>query len=633
MKNRFTPAQARRLHLLTSFPLLSLLTLASPESRAETPTATDASLPAVVITANRIPTKLSDVIADVSVIDRAQIELAGQSSLIDMLSQQAGIQISRNGGYRSTTGLFLRGATSSQVIVLIDGVRIGSATSGGASIENIPLEHIERIEILRGAASALYGPDAVGGVIQIITREAESRQKISASIGAGSDGQKQANAAISGNVANLAYSFAAATERADGFTVIVNPNASGFNADADSFKSTSFSGKLSSKITAEHQLSLSVLHSKTDYQFDSLPSPNPLKLTKLTSDAWSHATLNNVNAQWQAQWLPQWKSTVVVAQSDDKSVTEYFRMSDHAFAGTGKFNTQRQQASWQNDVSLGKDQLSFTLEQRKESVDSTTNYSVRERDLHAAVLSYGLQRGDWDGLAVVRHDYNSQFGSFNNWSLSGAYKFLPAWRLVGNAGTSFQAPSFNQLYFPGFGNTALTPQRNRSNELGVKYQEGAQSFSAIAYQNEVQGFINPSTNAQSALATLRGLTLSTAWQIGATQYSASYDYADPRTKPNNLSLVRIARNTLNLNVQHQLQEVTLFGEFKLASEREDNNLSFNGRDTLGGYGLLNLGAKWILSQNLSVLMRANNILDKQYALANTYSTPGRNLFVTLTWRN
>jgi vitamin B12 transporter len=631
MKNQFFCKNTRHLPLLAGFPLLSLFSMVSTASHADT--SIDPSLPAVVVTANRMPTKLSDVIADISVIDRAEIELAGQGSLIDILSQQAGIQMSRNGGYRSTTGLFLRGASSSQVIVLIDGVRIGSATSGGASIENIPLEHIERIEILRGAASALYGPDAVGGVIQIFTREPEARQKMSASIGAGSDGQKQANAAISGNAAGVGYSFAVATERADGFSVIVNPNASGFNVDADGFKSTSFSGKLNSKLSKEHQLSLSVLHSKTDYQFDSLPSPNPLKLTKATSDAWSHANLNSVNAQWQAQWLPQWKSTIVVGQSDDKSVTDYFRINDHAFGGKSRFNTQRQQASWQNDVSLGGDQLSFTIDQRKEEVDSTTSYSVKERDLRAAVLSYGLQRGDWDALAVIRNDYNSQFGSFNNWSLSGAYKILSSWRLVANAGTSFQAPSFNQLYFPGFGNTALTPQRNRSNEVGVKYLTDAQSFSAIVYQNEVQGFINPSTNVQSALATLRGATLSAAWQNGATQYSASYDYADPRTKPNNLRLVRIARNTVNLRVRHQLQDVAIFSELKLASEREDSNLSFNGRDKLGGYALVNLGANWKITQDFSLLMRANNILDKQYALANTYSTPGRNLFVSLSWRN
>lgn len=634
MKKPFVSEYARPLRALSAVPLLSalsVLSFVSPESKAVD--AIDTSLPTVVVTANRTATKLSDVIADVSVIDRAEIELAGQSSLVDVLSQQAGIQISRNGGYRSSTGLFLRGALTSQAIVLIDGVRIGSATSGGASLENIPLEHIDRIEILRGAASALYGPDAVGGVIQIFTREPGARPQISASVGAGGDGQKKASASVSGNAAGIGYSVAVASERADGFSVIDNPNASGFNVDADSFKSTSFSGKLNSKISQVHQLSLRVMHSKTDYQFDSLPSPNPLKLSKATSDAWSHANLRSVNAQWQAQWLSQWKSTVLVAQSDDKSVSEYFRISDHAFGGMSRFNTQRQQASWQNELSLGQDQLGFVLEQRKEEVDSTTNYRVKQRDLRAAVLSYGLQRGDWDAFAVIRNDYNSQFGSFNNWSLSGAYKILPAWRLVANAGTSFQAPSFNQLYFPGFGNTALTPQHNRSNEMGVKYQEGAQTFSAIAYQNEVQGFINPSTNVQSALARLRGVTLSAAWQAGATQYSASYDYTDPRTKPNNLRLVRIARNTLNLRVHHQGRELAVFAEFKLASDREDNNLSFNGRDKLGGYGLLNVGANWKIAQDLSVLIRANNMLDKQYALANTYSTPGRNLFVTLSWRN
>jgi vitamin B12 transporter len=587
----------------------------------------------VVITATRTPTKITDISADVTVIDREELDLAGQSSIIDILSQQAGLQLTRSGSYRSSTGIFLRGATSSQTIILVDGVRVGSATSGVASIENLPLERIERIEILRGAASALYGPDAVGGVIQIFTRAPSTSMKYSANAGVGQDGQRQAGLNVSGTNSGIGYSFGASREQARGISVINNPAASSFNPDEDRFKTTSINAKLQGKIHANHELSLSALHSQSEYQFDGSPYPNPLKLNKLTSDAWNKGKLTSLNFRWQAQWLSNWKSSFSIAQGKEDSITDYFRISDRAFAGSGKFNTDRRQATWQNEIRLGSDLLSITAEQNRATVDSTEAYKVKQRTINSGLVSYALQRGDWNALAAVRSDENSQFGNFTNWTLSGSYQILPGIRAIASSGTSFQAPSFNQLYYPGFGNPLLTPQRNQSNEIGFKAQGKNLNYGAVVYQNEIKGFINPVTNVQSALANLRGVTLNAAWQYGATQLSTTYDYADPRTKPNNLRFVRIARNVMNFRVQHQVQNVNVFSELKFSSDRQDNNLSFNGRTTLGGYGLVNLGATWKVNQELTVLARINNVTNKNYSLANTYSTPGRNAFISATWSN
>lgn len=599
---------------------------------ANAQTATTPALQDVVITANRIPTKLTDVLADVTVLDRSELDLAGQSSLLDVLANLPGIQISRNGSYRSSSGVFLRGATSSQTVILLDGVRIGSATSGTPALENIPLDRIERIEVLRGAASALYGADAVGGVIQIITREPERKPVYTANVGIGSDGQRQASVALRGSASDLGYSLGWSRERADGISVLVNPLSSAFNPDRDGFQASSVDAKLRYQLSPQHQVSVGLLHSDTDYQFDGAASPNPLKLTKANTDARAYSTLNNLSAQWQAQWLPNWKSTLLLGTAEDQSVTKYFRSSDGAFGGSGKFNTDRRHASWQNDFSLGQDVLSFALEERREEVDSSMNYAVKARDLRGVMLSYALRAEDWSALAVLRSDHNSQFGSFTNWSLSGGYQLNPAWRAVLSAGTSFQAPSFNQLYYPGFGNPTLTPQQNRSNELGLKYREGHLNFEATVYQNDIRGFITPSTNLQSALAELRGVSLHGGWQFGASQISASYDYADPRTQPNNLRLLRIARHVANFRLQHQLSELSLFTELKFSSDREDNNLSFTGRDKLAAYSLLNVGLNWQINSQWALLLRINNLNNSHYVLANNYSTLGRNAFASLSWK-
>ena len=600
------------------------------------PTYAQLQLPQSVVTASRVPTPITDVIGDVSVIDRATLELAGQSSLRDLLSQLPGVQIAINGSYRSTTSVFLRGASTSQTLVLIDGVRVGSATSGGASFENMPLSRIERIEVLRGAASALYGPDAVGGVIQIFTREASQGLQADANIGMGTDGQQQAGASLRGTSGVFGYSFGVSREKATGISVISNPASSSYNPDEDGFSAASVDAKLTAKLNKEHMLSLNMLRSDTDLQFDGTPYPNPLDLTNLTSDARSRTKLNNATFKWDAQWLSLWHSTLLLGTSDEQSLGDYFRISDGAWGGNTKFNTNRRQVTWQNDIALDKDVLSVMLENRNETVDSSTAYTVTSRDVRSGLVSYAFNRSVWNALLVARNDDNSQFGKFNNWAVSGGYRITETVRAVASVGTSFQAPSFNQLYYPGFGNTALVPQRNRGRELGLKYHAGDVSMGAVVYNNDIQGFIVPSTNVQSSLAVLRGITLSGDVQSGDSSYSFSYDYSDPRSystnpKSNDLRLVRIARNVFNARVNHRFGDLSVFGEVKVSSDREDNNLAFNGRDVLPGYTVLNLGLNYKLQRNLSVLARLNNATDEKYMLANTYSTPGRNVFVSLNW--
>jgi vitamin B12 transporter len=359
-------------------------------------------------------------------------------------------------------------------------------------------------------------------------------------------------------------------------------------------------------------------------------------LTKLTTEARSQIKLNHATFKWDAQWLPQWHSALMVGTSDEQSLGDYFRISDGAFGGNTRFNTSRRQVTWQNDIALDKDVLSLMLENRNESVDSSTAYTVTSRDVRSALASYAFNHPGWNALLVLRNDDNSQFGNLTNWSVSGGYRMTESLRAIASLGTSFQAPSFNQLYFPDFGNKALVPQRNRGTELGLKYHAGDVSMGAVVYNNDIQGFIVPSTNVQSSLAVLRGVTLSADVQSGDSSYSVSYDYADPRsysTNPasNDLRLVRIARNVFNARVNHRFGDLGVFGEVKASSDREDNNLSFSGRDVLPGYTVLNLGLNYRLQRNVSVLARINNVTDEKYSLANAYSTPARNVLMSLNW--
>ena len=590
-----------------------------------------------VITATRVAVPLTQVIADVTVIDRSTLDKAGQSTLGDVLAQQPAVQWTSSGGYRSTTGIFLRGASSSQTLYLVDGVRIGSATAGGASVENIPLDRIERIEIVRGAASALYGPDAVGGVVQIFTRGPSDTPQWSATAGAGTYGQVQSGFTGRGRSGMWGYSLGLSQERGNGINVSANPASSSYNADRDGFSSTSVDARLTADLTKGQLLTLGVTQSDMAYGFDATPFPNPLALTAATTDAQAKPRLEALHVKWDAQWLPQWKSSVLLGKSSEQFVSAYYRIADGAFAGDTRFNTNRTQVRWQNDVTVwDKDVVSVGVENQSEVVDSSTVYTVSERTIHGVMGSYAMNRAPWNALLVLRRDENSQFGHFDDWALSGGYLLVPSLRAVASMGTSFQAPSFNQLYYPGFGKPTLLPQMNRASELGLKYQQEALRWSAIAYYNEIQGFIDPATNAQSSLGVLRGGTLSAEVERGDTRYTMSYDYADPKSysqtaASNDLRLMRVAYNVAQLRISHRVQAFDIFGEFKYTSDRQDRKVIGSGIDTLPEYSTLNLGATWALGKELSLLARLNNATDTQYMLANGYNMPGRNLFVSLTW--
>lgn len=580
----------------------------------------------VIVTASRLPQRLSEALADVSIIDRQTLQNAGLQSLGDVLANLPGIQFVTNGSYRSSTTVSLRGASASQTILLVNGVRVGSATLGSFSVENLPLERIERVEVLRGAAAALYGPDAVGGVIQIFTREPVDKLQKSAMTGLGSDGQGQFGASISGRSGDWGFNLGASHERADGINV-KTPNASGFNKDKDGYSFTSADARLQWTLNEMHELNLNALLSEGEYDFDGTPFPTPAGTNAGNLRAVNDPSVRQLSLDWGAKWNAYWSSNLKVGQSKDLSPSRYLRESDNTLAGDSRFNTHRQQFSWQNNLRIGNDSLSLIAEHRLDEVDSSTPYTVRERTMRGLVASYSKRAYVWDALLTARHDQNSQFGNFNTWSVSGGYKLNGDWRLVGNVGTTFQAPSFNQLYFPGFGNTALKPQEGKSQEIGIRYSAGSQRAGMVIYQNDVQGFINTATNVQSSLAVLKGATFNWDRSWSDTRLSTSYDYADPRLKPTNARVSRVARNLVRAQLNHRIGPWTPFAELRLSGDRFDSASNL----TLPGYGVFNMGTSYRWDKNWRIVGRLNNLGDKTYSLANGFTTPGRNLFVSLQW--
>lgn len=595
-----------------------------------------ASLETIVVTATRVPQPIEDVVADVSILTETDIQRAGQSSLRELLQRLPGVQMSGNGSYASNTSLFIRGAETGRLVILVDGVRIGSATSGTAPIENIPLSQIERIEVLRGPATTLYGPDAVGGVIQIFTRRGEAGLRVHADAGVGSHGLVKAGAGLDGAQGSLGYALSVATERADGISTLSNRNDPDYNGDDDGYRNTSVSGSLRWSLAPGHTLSTQWLASRATNEFDgtyfdpvtfaSSPPATTAARNKGRLFTWGVTLDNRIGEHWH--------SSVRLGLSDDKSDAIYTDTTTGQPFGHYRFDTQRRQLVWQNTFSLGPDRIVASLERLEDEVDGTVTYTVDERHTDSVLLAYTLDRGPWFGQVAARHDDNSQFGGFTTGSAALGYRLTKTLRLVGTVASNFQAPTFNQLYYPDFGNENLEPQRNQGREVALKYDSGAIHASLTLYRNRIRGFIDPATNTQTSRATMTGATLEAGWQHRHWTVNGSVDVLDAQEDPSGQRLVRRADRSAKLLVERHAGWGSAFVEWLLVSDRPDNDFTTfpSRRVRLGGYGLVHLGAQWRLaSSGWTLLGRVNNAADKDYTSAFGYSTLGRTAFLGLQY--
>ncbi|MBC7503154.1 MAG: TonB-dependent receptor [Herminiimonas sp.] len=584
----------------------------------------DQGMAPLIVTATRTPVAASDVLADNLVITADEIARFGQGSVADILRQKRGFELSRTGGAGAVTSMFIRGAANSQSVVLIDGVRVGSSTSGGAVWESIPLAEIDRIEVIYGPLSSVYGADAIGGVVQIFTKRGDGAPRATVSAGVGSRGARKLDAGISGSSEGerkLRYALSAATERDTGISAS-KPGAGSFtyNPDRDGYQKDSASGQLSLEWAKGHEAGATFLHSRLDAQYDG-------------GAGFDHRTmgaLNTVAVFSRDQILSNWSSIAQLAQSEDRAD------STSAF-GVSSFGTKQTHLSWQNNISIGNDVLQLLAEQREERVDTTTTDLNRKRTTDSFAASYQLQRGAHLANLAVRNDHTTQYGSNTTGSLAYGYRISPALRANASVGTSFRAPSFNELYFPGFGIESNAPEQGRNAEVGMVYETGASRLSATYYRNRITDLLvySPVCPIEQAThqygcaynintALLTGVTIGASQAIGNFTLQGSVDLQDPQDKTTGKLLPRRAQQHGTVSVSYKAGALNAGVEAILSGRRYDDAAN---RNRLGGYGLLNLYASYAFAPGWSAFGRWNNVLDKDYELARNYTTPGSNLFV------
>jgi vitamin B12 transporter len=571
----------------------------------------------VVVTATRIPQPVSSLLSDVRIIDSTDIANAGTQSLIELLQAQGGVEIATNGGPGQVSGVFMRGTNANHVVVLIDGVRVNSATSGTTAFENIPLNQIERIEIVRGPVSSLYGADAIGGVIQIFTRQGGNRTSLFAGLGTWNTQHYSAGFAREFGATRL--SIQAGYEDTQAFSATNDRNAFSFNPDNDPYRNKNLGANLSHTWAPDQELALRALVSEGAAHFDSGPG----------SDDVNHQRLATYALESRNKLFADWSSTLRLARGTDDIQT--------LGSFPGGFRTDQNQVSWQNNIAAGGGQIALGLEYRRENVDSSTDYSLTSRTIRSVFAGYSGVFGANLLQASARRDDNSQFGARNTGNLAYGYRITPDWRVSASAGTAFKAPSFNDLYYvsPYFsGNPELKPERATSRELAANYDNGRERAGLTLYQSQIRDLIAVDPTFSTVInvneAKIRGGNLHIGADVADYRLKAEVTREEATDAATGNLLPRRAKTFGTLSMARTVGALRFGAEIVASGERFDT-VSNSASSRLAGYALLNVRASYAFSTDYAVSVRWNNVLDKEYELARGYNTPGSNVFVSLEY--
>jgi len=607
-----------------AFALVSIHAVVAPSAWSA-----DAPADAVVVTATRRAQTADETLASVTVVTRADIERVQAHSVGDALRGLEGISVANNGGPGKETSLFVRGTNPSHVLVLVDGVKVGSPTLGLAALQDLPIDQIERIEIVRGPRSSLYGSEAIGGVIQIFTKKGGGELRPSASIGGGSYRTGYGSAGLSGGGDKAWFNVSASGFSTQGFDAcrgdpVTGQGCATIEPDRDGYRNVSSAFRVGYRFNADTEAEAYALNVRGYNKYDGTFSNE----SKIGQDVYG--------ARMRFAPSDTWRVTTTAGRYQDRS-SNYL---DAAFAN--KIDTQRDTLLLQNDLTIGKTQhasLGFDWQWDK-IIGDTGAYAVNARDNRGTFVQYQIGLGAHDVQASARHDDNQQFGGHNTGGLAWGYAVADATRLIASHGTGFKAPTFNDLYWPGAGNPDLKPETSRSTEFGVRGAPGRDRWSVTAFQTELDNMINWAPDGGGIW---RPSNVDSARIRGAeATYAVRSDHWDVRGQATGLdpvnrtsgatfgkTLVRRARQSARVDFDRRFglhsAGITVIGEGRRYDDA-DNTVA------LAGYALVDLRAEYRIDRDWRIQARAANVLDTHYETAAFYNQPGRSYFITLWYQ-
>lgn len=588
------------------------------------------SLDPVLVTGTRSPLPLSRLLADATVLDRADIERQGFGNLADLLSRQACIEIVRTGNPGSATSLFLRGANTQHTLLLVDGVRVDNQSgSGGAPWEAIPLAQIERVEIVRGSASALYGSDAMAGVIQVFTRKGEGAPSLQLGAALGSMGLAKGDLTLSGRHRTLDYALSAATEVSDGFNARPVNNDPSYTPDRDDWRQHSLQGRLGWQAAAGQRLEGLFSVSALNAGYDAAAKPRPGVDDRNLHDTQAARLL----------WSSTWSADLRSEFSTGRSRQRYETQTD----GRSTYLTETEVSQWaaQGSWRLGSHQLNALAERRE---DRLVNSGLRpstggraDRHQNALGLSWLASAGAWDAQLHLRRDDDSEFGGVSTGSAALGWRLASAWRAWASAGSAFRAPTLYQVFSefgPKAGQAALAPERGRNRELGLRWSDASSELSLTAYDNRIRNLISWDASfigrcdsawgcyGNLAQARLRGISLQGQTQLAGWRLQAGIERQDPTDTSTGKRLGRRAEQLVRVSVERDWQAFSAGAQLQAQGARFDDHANTR---PLGGYTLLHLQLGYRINAQTRLQLNIDNALDKAYETAKGFAQAGRSV--------
>ena len=591
----------------------------------------------IIVTESRIPTIVSESLSAISVITREDIERYQATDLYDLMSRLPGVSMLRNGVRGSATSLSIRGNQGDHSLFLVDGVRIGSATLGSATLGLINTNSIERIEVVRGPKSNLYGADAIGGVVNIITRDAADMDSLQVKSSVGSNGTKETTLSAGTTQGKSSYSAVLNTYKTDGIDSTYDT--SFLHGDEDGHENDSIALRYGYEINDDAKLSLSYNSndSSTDYDASCATYDENWNKNESPCSIYNETKITSLSSSLDLDITDSWSTNIQLGKSTDNAEELSADVDLSQFYLDGIFNTTKTEATWFNAIELEADTLlSLGLDYQKDEVDSSNNYDVSSRDNKAAFLQYKLKSDGADVSFGARRDDNEQFGEHTTTSVMAGQDVSDNVRLNFSYGEGFKAPTFNDLYYPGSGNANLMPEESKNYELGLKANWNNSSLNVGLFNNSIENIIlwNSSISApdNTENVEISGLEFSLNTQVANWMLGLSGTVMNPEDKSSGNILVRRAERSASLDGDYSVGNYGL--GFTIYSQSHTFDDAANTL-RLGGYTTLALRANFDLSDNWKVKVNANNLNDKEYVTASgflgNYRSMGRELLFTVAY--
>ena len=600
-----------------SFALLPLASAVAQANESESSSTSD-TLDPIVVTATLGPRTVGESLSSVTVIDEEEIREKAPNAFQDLLQGQPGISVKTNGSFGKATSVYTRGTSNDSTLFLVDGVRLRSATLGGASWQYFPPELVERVEIVRGPKSSLYGADALGGVIQAFTLDPDRGRTGWVEAGVGNFNTQKTAAGVGGTFGDTRVSLSGVHRETDGTAIVTG-------GDDKGFRNTAGVGRVAHEFDNGGEVSFMMFESDGNTEFEGGETDFMLRTTAL---------------KLEAPVSEYWHQSILFSESRDE--TENERTS-----GPSAYETRTRTARWVNTLTWDVHELALGAELMGDKVGGSEDFDENSRSNAALFGQFRLSFGPTDVQMSLRGDDNEAYGTNETGAIALGHSIDRAHRIRLSYGTAFRAPTFNDLYTPrsafAVGDPTIKPEESETYELGLSGNYQSWFWDTAIFQLDIENMIQwqevspwfyKPQNVDEAR--IQGIELGMGYEAQGWRAGAAVTLLEPENRTEERDLEYRSTQTIKLDLSKQLGDWLLGGTFVAANHRYDYDDYAGTKTRLPGYGTLDLHAGWAFAPGWSSKLTVENVFDKERATAEYsgggyYITAGRTAMLTVRY--